>query len=336
MLRISKKEILSRILYRSGLLRLTAGLGNGGITILTYHRIREDGNSSSCPFDEDVFGPTQSCFEQQMKWLKQNATVLSEAELLEVIDKPRTHSRSRYALVTFDDGYRDNYDLAYPVLQAHAIPALFFVCPRLLDERRLGWWDVIAYLAKRSPKPQVELRGETLSFGEQKASSIRKLQSWMKTLPAGETANLVEELSEASGVAVPPPELQSKELMSWEQVVEVSHNGVTIGSHTHTHRVLATLDEEGQLWELRESKAALEHRLDRKVRTIAYPAGRHGNFTPATMRIARECGYQGAFSFHTGGNRLRSLNAFDIHRISAAGSFNPMFMCGVIRPEIFA
>ncbi len=336
MLRISKKELLSRILYQSGLLRLTAGLGNGGITILTYHRIRDDGYSGACPFDEDVFGPTQSCFEQQMKWLKRNATVLSETELLEVIDKPETCPRHRYALVTFDDGYRDNYDLAYPVLKTHAIPALFFVCPRLLDERRLGWWDLIAYLIKQSPKQEIELRGETLGLGEQRISSMRKLQSWMKTLPAAETANLVEALSAASGVAVPSPDLQSKELMTWDQVMEVSHNGVTIGSHTHTHRVLATLDEEGQRWELRESKAALERRLGREVRTIAYPAGRHGNFTLATMRIARECGYLGAFSFHSGGNRLRAINAFDIHRIAATDSCNPMFMCGVIRPGIFA
>jgi peptidoglycan/xylan/chitin deacetylase (PgdA/CDA1 family) len=330
---IRKKELLGRVVYHSGLLHLTAGWGPCGLTILTYHRIRQDGASSPCLFDEDVFGPTQACFEQQMKWLKRNTTVLAQAELLELIGKPANNEC--YSIVTFDDGYRDNYDLAYPVLKAHAIPAIFFVCPHLLNERRLGWWDLIAYLVKQSPKQQIELRGETLPLGEHKAATIRKLHAWMKSLAAAETKDLLEKLSDRAGVSFPPVEMQSKHLMSWEQAADVSRNGVAIGSHTHTHRVLATLNEDEQRWELRESKAALEQRLGLPIRTLAYPAGRHGNFTVATMRIAAECGYQAAFSFHSGGNRLRSLTPFDVHRISAADSFNPMFMCGVIRPGIF-
>jgi peptidoglycan/xylan/chitin deacetylase (PgdA/CDA1 family) len=331
--RISKKELLSQVLYYSGLLRATAGLGGNGITILTYHRIREDGERGLYAFDEDVFGPTQSCFERQMKWLKKNTTVLGEGELLDAVERPV--AKDRYTVVTFDDGYRDNYDLAYPVLRAYSIPAIFFVCPGLLEERRVGWWDLIAYLVKQSAKLQIELRGETLRLGEEKAGAIRKLHDWMKSQPAADTADLVDRLSESSAVSLPPADKQAAELMTWEQVAEVSDNGVAIGSHTHTHRVLATLNEDGQRWELRESKLALERRLGGEVKTIAYPAGRHGNFTQASMRIARECGYRGAFSFHSGGNRVQSLDRFDLHRVSAADSFNPMFLCEVMAPEIF-
>lgn len=332
---MGKKELLSQVLYRSGLLRLTAGLASNRLTVLTYHRIGQDGPSGPHLFDQDVFGPAQSCFEQQMKWLKQNTTVLSEQELLTLVDNPRSGA-DRYAAVTFDDGYRDNYDLAYPVLRAHSIPAIFFICPCLLEERRLGWWDIIAYLVKQSTKSALELRGEILPLGEEKALSIRKLHGWMKSLPAHETADLLENLSQATEVPLPPVEMQSDQLMTWEQVVEVSQYCVAIGSHTHTHRVLATLNEEEQLWEMRESKAALERRLNRDVSTIAYPAGRHGNFTAATMRIAQQCGYRSAFSFHSGGNQLPSITRFDIHRISALDSCNSMFMCSVVQPEVFA
>ena len=81
--------------------------------------------------------------------------------------------------------------------------------------------------------------------------------------------------------------------MTWDHAREVIRNGIAIGSHTHTHRVLSRLAEPAQHWELRESKLALEKHLGQPVRTIAYPVGRYGNFTPATMRIAAECGYAG-------------------------------------------
>jgi peptidoglycan/xylan/chitin deacetylase (PgdA/CDA1 family) len=333
---MGKKELLSQVLYRSGLLRVAASVASSGLTILTYHRIRPDGPSGPLLFDEDVFGPAQSYFDQQIKWLKQNTTVLSERELLTLIDNPHSTGSGRYTAVTFDDGYRDNYDLAYPVLRANSIPAIFFVCPCLLEERRVGWWDLIAYLVKESAKPAIELRGEILPFGESKTSSIRRLHGWMKSLPDHETADLLENLSQSTEVPLPSIEVQSDQLMTWEQVIEVSQHGVAIGSHTHTHRVLATLNEKQQLWELRESKAALERRLGQEVSTIAYPAGRHGNFTAASMRIAEQCGYRSAFSFHSGGNQLRSITPFDIHRIPALDSCDPMFKCSVIQPGVFA
>jgi peptidoglycan/xylan/chitin deacetylase (PgdA/CDA1 family) len=322
---MSKKELLGRALYDSGLLRIAGRFAADSITVLTYHRIRPDHACAEPPFDEDVFGPTQACFAEQMTWLKSHLTVLSEVELLDLIGRP---AKGHFAVVTFDDGYRDNYELAWPVLRSLGIPAIFFVSPALIDARRLGWWDVIAYLVKHSAKPQIEIRGEV--------ASIRKLQGWMKSLPAAETENLIETLSQIAEVPLPSSELQSGQLMTWDQIVEVSRNGIAIGSHTSTHRVLATLDEDRQWWELSESKAALERRLGQPVRTLAYPAGSHGNFTAASMQIAEECGYEGAFSFHSGGNRLGSIDPFDIHRISAAEEFNPMFAGAAILPNIFS
>jgi peptidoglycan/xylan/chitin deacetylase (PgdA/CDA1 family) len=332
---MSKRELLARAVYHSGMLRAVGHLAPGSISVLTYHRIRSDRDFSEYPFDEDVFGPTQSCFEQQMKWLKNRLIILSESELLELM-KHKTPGKGHFAVVTFDDGYVDNYELAYPVLRDLSLPAIFFISPSLLDERRLGWWDVIAYLVKRSSETHVELRGEILGFGEDRDASIRKLQGWMKSLPAPETRDLLETLSNLVKVPLPSREMQSGQLMTWEQVIEVSRGGIAIGSHTHTHRVLATLDEEEQRWEMCESKAALERRVGKAVRTLAYPAGSHGNFTTASMRFARESGYEGAFSFHSGGNRLGAIEPFDIHRISAAEELNPMFAGAAILPNLFA
>jgi len=135
---MGKKELLANLLYHSGLIYPAARLNHSQIIVLNYHRIRGTGPLNDSPFDHGVFGPTQPEFERQARWLKQNCDVLSESELLELVHG-RKSFQGRYAALTFDDGYRDNYDLAYPVLRAIAVPAVFFICPGLIESREVGW-----------------------------------------------------------------------------------------------------------------------------------------------------------------------------------------------------
>jgi peptidoglycan/xylan/chitin deacetylase (PgdA/CDA1 family) len=157
----------------------------------------------------------------------------------------------------------------------------------------------------------------------------------MKFAPAGQTAGLLEELSAECGVDLPSPERCSRELMSWEQVREAARAGIAIGSHTVSHRVLATLDLESQRHELRESKALLEARLVRSVRTFAYPVGGYEHFNVETKAIARECGYEAAFSFHTGTNPVEDIDPFDIRRVSAPDD-RELYLGALALPGVFA
>jgi len=332
---VGKRELLAKVLYRSGLWHSLSRLNPNSLVVLNYHRIRPNHPTEPCLLDEEVFGPTQDTFESQMKWLKSNFQVLSESELLEVVANPEFFE-GHLAAVTFDDGYRDNYDLAFPVLSAHAVPAMFFVCPALIDERRLGWWDLIAYLVKQSERASVSLRGEVIPLGEHKPAAIRKFTGWMKQLPAAETVNLPEKLAEACGVQFPDQSFCDRQLMTWEQIRAVRLHQIAIGSHTQTHRVLATLPEEGQRWEMTESKTALEAQLGAPVRTLAYPVGGYENFTTLTMRLARDCGYAGAFSFHSGINLPGDGNPFNLRRIAPADHFDALFACGAALPQAFS
>jgi peptidoglycan/xylan/chitin deacetylase (PgdA/CDA1 family) len=330
---MGKKELLAELLFRTGLLRPLGALQPKELVVLCYHRIRPNDPPADYPYDEGVFGPTQLEFERQVKWLKQNFAILSESELLALISNG-SHSR-RSAVITFDDGYADNYELAYPVLRAHDIPAIFFLCPGLIDGGTLGWWDLIAYLIKKSDRPVITLSGETLPLGDRRSESVATVQDWMKSRPAVQTAGLIGELAEACGVPLPTREAQQSQFMSWEQAREVVRNGVAIGSHTHTHPVLGRLDEEGQRRELWDSKAALERQLGQRIRTLAYPVGRYGNFSEATMRIAAECGYEAAFSFRTGGNQPRKIQPYDVRRIAAVHNFCASFAGAAYMPELF-
>lgn len=331
---MGKKEILATLIDRFGALTLVTKAAAQTIIVLGYHRIRDDGGIPEHAFDEHLFGPTQSHLERQLKWLKANFTVLSESDLLTVLSQPRFKDRA--VVVTFDDGYRDNYTLAYPVLRAHSVPAVFFVCPGLIDRGTLGWWDLIAYLVKQSTRPTIAIDGQNIQLIGRKTSVIGMFNARMKRRPHSETADLIPRLAEACAVELPPSEVQCRELMSWNEVREVSGNGVAIASHTHTHRVLATLSKEDQLWELLESKARLEQQVGRPVRTVAYPAGNRSNFTEETKQLALECGYAGGFSYHSGFNMPGHVDLYDIARIAPSDDFDAMFRCTTAIPRMFA
>lgn len=330
---MGKREALATILYRSGLLRTLAYTRRNGIVVLGYHRLRLNHGHGDSALDDGVYGPARDSFEQQVKWLRRSLDILPESELLAML-RARKKIRGRYAVITFDDGYRDNYDLAYPVLKAYSVPAIFFVCPGLIETGCLAWWDLIAYFAKKSQKESITVRGEPLPLGTRKSATIATLQGWMKKKPRNETSSLLEELSAACAVPFPDRQAQRDEFMTWAQLREVNCDGVAIGSHTYHHSVLATLDEAAQQRELWDSKAALEEGLQSRVRTLAYPAGVYGNFTAATMRIARECGYEGAFSFRSGFN-TGDVNLYDIRRIVPGPKAGPMFACGMYMPGVF-
>src|SRR5260370_1733890 len=133
------KAALAGMLYRCGLLDIVGVGVRGKLIVFNYHRIAPDARTFTTPFDEGVFGPPPSIFEQQVAWLKRNMRLLSERELIGIIDSGR-HPSEPCALITFDDGYLDNYTLAYPILNRLGAPAVFFLPSHLIVSRTPGLW----------------------------------------------------------------------------------------------------------------------------------------------------------------------------------------------------
>src|SRR5690606_15431462 len=123
------------------------------LPILTYHRVRDDAEAH--PFDEGVIDATTAEFDRQMALLRAEMNPIGAAELLAwARGEPLPPNP---VCVTFDDGYRDNLEIALPILQRHGVPAIFFIATSYLEERRLFWWDRVAYLVKASRKDEIVL-----------------------------------------------------------------------------------------------------------------------------------------------------------------------------------
>lgn len=313
----SPKDLVAWLLFTAGLPRLAMVKGQPRLTIFGYHSLLDEGDKSYLDFDDGVVGPTPQQFRNQLRWLQNRMPILSEGELASAILTPGsidTHS----AMITFDDGYRDNYDLALPILEELKIPATFFVPSGLIEHSKLGWWDIIPYFLKRTERDSLTIDGHTFSLPRQRRTAIAHLHQVMKTSPAEQSIDLLQRLSESCEVPFPDSDTQRRRLMSWEQVKDASDRGVTIGSHSHSHRVLSTLSDAVVTEELSLSKRLLEARIGRTVRSLAFPCGGYDHFSPQNQMAAMECGFELCFSFNTGTMTMDEIDPGNLKRIGAS------------------
>lgn len=313
-----KREWLAELLFRT---RLTGALSrftvHDKVVVLNYHRLRPAGATAATPFDDGVFSATADQFFQQMTWLKGHARILSEQGLIDqIVTNGYQRPNRPSVVVTFDDGYEDNYSLAYPILKSLQIPAIFFIATGMIGERKLGWWDVLAYLIKRCRKPSLVIHGHEYAMQNNRLKIIEDLQLRMKQYPRGRIHHEIRLISAAAETDLPSDEIQDGELMTREQIREMAANRITIGSHGHTHQALSCLDEREQEAELMVSKQFLEETTGQPVRSVSYPFGRYQYIPPSIQDAARKTGYQLGFTSDFGVNYLNRMDALALKRFS--------------------
>ena len=139
-----KRELLARALLRSGALFMLSKVpARDSLLVLNYHRI---GDPESDPFDPGVFSATGEEFDEQVSYLKRYHSLVTLEEALEFVDgTSKDKARRCRVLITFDDGYLDNYKTAFPILHSHGAQGVFFLCTNLVGSGFVPWWDRIAY-----------------------------------------------------------------------------------------------------------------------------------------------------------------------------------------------
>jgi peptidoglycan/xylan/chitin deacetylase (PgdA/CDA1 family) len=328
-----KRFLLAKVLYRSRLLGALRRAAGSRLIVFNYHRIRSDAADFSTPFDDDVYGPSAAQFEQHLQWLRRNTNVLSESALIDLVKNGRPPAQPS-AVVTFDDGYRDNYTLAYPILKRLGVPAIFFIPTHQVMTRQLDWWDIVAYLIKKTRQPVLRCAGEAIPVANVN-QAIRIFQHKIQRQSPEQTKDLLARLAQECAVPLPDPGIQDGEIMTWQQIGEMSCNGMAIGSHTHSHPVLATVSAAVQREEMTASKAILERQLGGKVRSLAYPIGNYQHFTAESQALAAQCGFELGFSFNTGVNYGGDIAPFDVKRVDPPNEIELLAAMAVL-PRLFA
>jgi peptidoglycan/xylan/chitin deacetylase (PgdA/CDA1 family) len=287
---------------------------NHGLLVLAHHRI---GDPRLCPYSADLFSTTPEGLAAQVRLLRRWSRLVTLEEVTECYSVGRLPAEPA-VLLTFDDVYRDNYTEAFPILREARVPAAFFVPTGLIERGHIPWWDRIAYAVKHSHVDecrigeQFDLRlGALLSRPHE--TELHALR-YYKSIRGVDKERFVELLEEATGAGALEQPQRPELFATWAELREMAEGGMTLASHTHTHRLLGHLPYREQLEELVRSRAILRERTGVDSQALAYPVGHRTHFNDETRQALRDAGYRLAFSHYGGWNRTAS-DPFDIRRV---------------------
>ena len=310
------REWMARGLLWSGASFLLSQLpARDSLLVLNYHRI---GNPHDDLFDPDVFSATADQFDDQLSYLKRRVSLVTLEEALAFIEGT-IQEKASYCrvLITFDDGYRDNYEIAYPVLRSRGVQGVFFLATGMVGSCQLPWWDYVAYMVKTARNRRFSLHYPfNLDVNIELAGAEKSLRAILKLYKRPENSDperFMRELAEQANGEEPPGTI--RRFLSWDEAREMIGGGMAIGSHTHSHQVLSQLEPERQRLELAQSRSIMKEQLGLESEVLAYPVGKRSSFTMQTQSIARTAGYRAAFSNYGGANSPGKTCRYDVARI---------------------
>lgn len=266
--------------------------------IVTYHRFSENGEGSTT---------SARVFRQQLDYLTSHYRVVPLAKLVEHLESNNALPPG-LAAITIDDGYRDAYEIAFPILQQYKAHATLFVVTDFLDRKTWLWTDKLRFLIAHTRATRLETTINDCPLQLQLSGRVSRLEaatlvnSRLKALSDEAKEEAIKHIASLLRVEIPDLPTRAYDSITWEQARLMDRARVEIGSHTLTHPILTNIDDERLGAELRESKSRLEAKLGRPVDLFCYP---NGNNDARVKRAVASAGYRSAVTVELGLNRAR-------------------------------
>jgi peptidoglycan/xylan/chitin deacetylase (PgdA/CDA1 family) len=301
-----------------------------GLYCFNYHRV---GDKNKTIYDQNVFSCNTNEFEQHLKFYKDNFRVVTMSEIDSYITN-KTPITDRMLLITFDDGYVDNYHNAYPLLKKYGLTATFFIATDYIGNNILTWWDEIAFIVN-----VCQLTTISVPFGKKvrididcKKKATRKILREFKHergLNSSEKLALLRDVCVVEKCA--PPALL---FMDLRMLLEMTNNGMDIGSHTCTHQILSHLDYEQQAIEITKSKNFICEYLKVAPLSFSYPVGSFNSYNKDSISLLKEQGFNLAFNFEKGVNTSFN-NPYELTRYPVDNNYTVDDMVKMIYLSLF-
>jgi peptidoglycan/xylan/chitin deacetylase (PgdA/CDA1 family) len=336
------KVALTHGLYYTGLLFLWQRFAlRQKAVVLMYHRVmtpEERARSASHPaliVDRDTFA-------RQMEVVKRSFTVLTVDELADRMERG-VPLPDRSCVITFDDGWRDNFTNAFPVLTRLKLPALVFLPVNFIGSRRLFWQEALVHLlsnaiatVRTAPARRERLAALLEPAGlhdlldvtaaETRPIILSRIGS-QKLASADSVSRLLADLSTELGVCL-EDHAATDGFMDWREVDVMAAGGVAFGGHGAEHRLLTYVSAAEVEAEVGASKAMLDQRFAPTAATFSYP---NGYCNPEIADTVRRAGYRLAFTTRRGlvaaGDDRFTVCRYNIHE--AVTATTPMFLARV-------
>jgi len=313
-------------------MKITGGQDNDRCIILMYHRImpmkgddvRQAGWMHFRSLPGIVVSPEM--FSRQMEFLNDWYKIISLDFLVDCLEKGREFPRNS-VVITFDDGWKDNYLYAYPVLKRNGIPATIFLSVGYIGTNRLFWPEkIIYYLSQHKRECLSNLEDPRGAVDRDLAALLKRAASGpndeyhsiffriierMKEIEPSLRNRIIESL--LSGIKAESGTADNTRVMlNWEEVREMAACQISFGSHGIEHEIMTNLQDIEIMRELEESKRILNEKIGDVKYAFAYP---NGNYNERLKKQVEECGYCCAVSTRPG-KVSRKSDLFALERVN--------------------
>lgn len=276
--------------------------------IFLYHRVNDDND----PF---LSGLPVCNFAAQMEHIARNFPIVT---LDQVCRGEFPGGHSYYVAVTFDDGYRDNFLCAFPILKKFSIPATVFLATGSIDSGELPWYDQVRLAFKLTARCTLLMTdlGGPRGCLEQQSSRLRLLErtlAWLRGM--AQPARLQATTVLFSRLGVPSPLNLPHQMLRWEEIRQMNKSNIDFGAHTISHPTLSQVSGPDMKREILGSKETIEDRLQLSVLHFAYPFGQPSDFSAQVKRAVQDAGFKTAVTTIWGLNRP-DHDRFELRRFS--------------------
>jgi peptidoglycan/xylan/chitin deacetylase (PgdA/CDA1 family) len=256
--------------------------------ILLYHRV------TRLDADPQELSVSPGNFFEHLDILKKKYRILEVEEFADLLIRRKKFPK-RSVLLTFDDGYADNFHEALPILESHSAQALFYIATELLDTNKEFWWDELEriLLGKdfSSSTLEVVVKAETFVFDvsalQQRRRAYDTLHPHLKYSAPFERDKLLDTLRTACGISAQGR--PTHRVMTKEEVRKLaSSSSAVIGAHTHRHPTLSVISYREQAEEIVRSRDILQQIARAKIHHFSYPFGSKKDYDHGTVKICKE------------------------------------------------
>ena len=292
----------------------------GRVAILTYHRVVRHEDLPRQYIQPGMYVTTET-FEKHAKLLQDQFDVISFPALLRMWDEQTWDARRRYCVITFDDGWLDNYTQAFPILKCHGIPASIFLPTAFVGTNDWFWpekaaWVYRQYAAKSESKKQQSLAAlerEDLRTGKISRGllegGIDALIEGCKAFELEQIERLVSRWLDMLDVRLPV----ERQVINWDEARVMSAAGITFGSHSVNHAILTKLKPQEVWQEIKDSWKALTQHQVNSVPVFCYP---NGDWSTDIGQAVKAAGYRAAITTEFGYEGPAPAHQFGLKRIN--------------------
>jgi peptidoglycan/xylan/chitin deacetylase (PgdA/CDA1 family) len=336
------RAAVAQLLYAVGILQLwQAVVLRRRAVVLMYHRVltsdeqRRAGSHPGIVVGHDTFA-------RQMSLLRRRFVVLSVEEFAAHLEQKRPFPSSS-CLITFDDGWRDNFVNALPVLEEERLPSVVFLPVNFIGTNRLFWREALtqllvrASLVARDAAHRDRLRAPLSALGMERVLDIEDADPRPKVVEAvarrfdarrPADSEAIGALARALGIGI-DDFADADGFMNWDQARSMSRHGVAFGGHGAEHRLLTDIPSTEAGIEIQASRNVVAENVGETVPTFSYP---NGNWNEDIARQVKSSGYRLAFTTQPGFVRCDD-DCFALRRVNVHEGSTPtpaMFLARVV------